>query len=141
MLNVLEASWDAGLVGFEEVSIPVLCLATPGCTLGQLGERERVTGEMPGRLKLSLTQVDPSSPPATHTCEAFLQARRLRTHELWHPIKNRTCLAARISRDNNEPWRPVSERRSRHMECSEPLWWQCYGKRKRMCPWCASGRM
>jgi hypothetical protein len=144
MMTILEGSWDAGLVGFEEVSIPVLCLLTPGCKLGRIGESEPVLGERSSKWPLETgTQVDPAfgaRAAGYMTCERFLHALTLRTHELWHPVKNRTCLAAQIYLDTpEERWDPTIEeqapcalRPASGASCRE----LAAEKRQRMCPWC-----
>ena len=103
-MDLMTGSWDAGLVGYEELSIPMICLATTGCTVSQFGSRATIEREISGirdyvkpypmennfangLFYSSRVQFRPG-----WTCAEYLAGRNNDTHELWHPVKDRTCL-------------------------------------------------
>jgi len=104
MMNLLSGSWEAGLVGYEELSVPMMCLQASGCTVGQLGAPGYVDGELTSRP--SSLKPFPANPNYANgfyysskvqfrpdwTCAEYLAARANGTHELFHPVKDRSCL-------------------------------------------------
>lgn len=78
----LVLSWspyNATLV-YEELGLPRVCLATDGCSLAEFG--------LPTQLGSRLLYK-----PAW-ACEEVLRSRRKCEDVLWHPVKDRECLAA-----------------------------------------------
>ncbi|KAL1527088.1 hypothetical protein AB1Y20_015771 [Prymnesium parvum] len=87
MMDLLESSWDAGLFGFEEISMPALCLTSPNCTLAKIGSAGIIEEEDFSYSTASHVQFRPF-----WSCEEYLSSRMHNTHELWHPVKDRNCL-------------------------------------------------
>ena len=78
----LALSWspyNATLV-YEELGLPRVCLATDGCSLAEFG----LSTQLGSRLLYK----------PTWACEEVLRSRRKCENVLWHPVKDRECLAA-----------------------------------------------
>lgn len=82
ILEVMAPLWTAGLAGFEEALIPMACANLSGgaCTLARFGAQSSVSD---ARFAYR--------PP--WRCAEYVSARKRRTHELWHPVKTRECVA------------------------------------------------
>ena len=65
---------------YEELGLPRICLATDGCSLAEFG----LLPQLGSRILYK---------PAW-TCEEVLRSRRKCEDVLWHPVKDRKCLAA-----------------------------------------------
>jgi len=108
MMDLLGASWDAGLMGYEEITVPMTCLTSPSCTLSQFMVPGKIGGELMSRNKVY--QQWPKEPNAAYgdgyssrvrfrpdwDCQDYLASRQSGSLELWHPVKNRTCLAEQL---------------------------------------------
>lgn len=84
-LNITMAGawWARGRIGYEEISLPTACASASSqeqCTL----ENFYTTAKIHSAKRVIYRPV--------WECEAFLTARQQETHELWHPVKNRSCL-------------------------------------------------
>ena len=78
----LALSWspyNATLV-YEELGLPRVCLASDGCSLSEFG----LSTQLGSRLLYK----------PTWACEEVLRSRRKCEDVLWHPVKDRECLAA-----------------------------------------------
>lgn len=103
MMDLLTGSWHAGLIGYEEMSVPMMCLTAPNCKLSQFGRPGYISGELSGNEPWA---VHPDAPNFANgafyssrvqfrpewSCGEFLAARANGTNELFHPVKDRSCL-------------------------------------------------
>jgi hypothetical protein len=97
MLDLMSTRWEAGAVGFEEITLPVTCLMAEGCELGHLGTWAQIRGAvsptgggnalLPARFRLS----------PSWSCDTYLEARLGATGEIWHPVKERGCVSDAIT--------------------------------------------
>ena len=71
-------SWATGVVAYEEIGIPVICVTEPGCTLASFPKGAPLGAHI--RYK------------PTYQCEEALRARMRCRNEIWHPVKDRACL-------------------------------------------------
>ena len=78
--------WVAGRVGYEELLLPVACLRSSGfrCKLGAFAAGSGVPS-------LQLGSAHLRNRPE-HECADFASALARTTNELWHPVKDRSCL-------------------------------------------------
>ena len=72
----------AGRVGYEEITLPTTCAVagTSACTMESFSARAKIRSAK----RCVFRPVWP--------CTSFLRARGEQTHELWHPVKNRSCV-------------------------------------------------
>eukprot|EP00316_Scyphosphaera_apsteinii_P002260 CAMPEP_0119307680 /NCGR_PEP_ID=MMETSP1333-20130426/8104_1 /TAXON_ID=418940 /ORGANISM="Scyphosphaera apsteinii, Strain RCC1455" /LENGTH=304 /DNA_ID=CAMNT_0007311275 /DNA_START=49 /DNA_END=960 /DNA_ORIENTATION=- len=78
--------WAAGIVAYEEISLPVTCLKSADCTLKPLG-----TSTKP-HVNMSQFRFRPE-----HNCSDFLAAVQASRFGLWHPVKERECYVQYLS--------------------------------------------
>ena len=78
LTRVMPKTWESGRVMYEEIGLPVTCSITEGCTLAQFARSPY------GR--------NIRWQPA-FTCNQALRSRTLCRDEIWHPVKDRSCLA------------------------------------------------
>jgi len=84
--DIMGPLWHRGTIGYEEILLPTTCFQNDDCTLAPFGSRAKI-GVKHIRFRPSFA------------CQEFLEARRANTSELWHPIKNRTCFAEALLRE------------------------------------------
>jgi len=107
MLDLLMANWDAGMLGYEEITMPMLCLNSPGCSLSQFGVRGAITQELSSRDMLRPYPEKPNFANGAFysskvqfrpewTCQEYLRDRLNGTLALWHPVKDRSCLTDKV---------------------------------------------
>ena len=88
--------WATGCTGYEELLLPVACkTASRGaggflCKLGAFGSNPWSPWEVPS---LGIARMDHFRNRPEHTCSVFANALARTTNELWHPVKDRACLA------------------------------------------------
>ena len=82
LLAVMARRWEAGRLGYEEISIATACANSGSdlpCTMGSFA-----------RARIFAAKRCVYRP--VWNCSAFLKARIAESHELWHPVKERQCL-------------------------------------------------
>ena len=83
-LAQMAVRWRAGVIGYEEILLPMTCAAAEGCELSTFGElRAR---EWRNRSLDYFFRYRPD-----WECADFLGAAARHTSELWHPLKMRGC--------------------------------------------------
>jgi len=88
-LRVLARQWEVGAVGYEEISLPTWCALSDHCSMESFWQRSHIKSA-----KKCVWR------PAWN-CSAYLEARRRETQELWHPVKDRSCLQDALRTDGN----------------------------------------
>ena len=78
LTEVMPRAWESGRVMYEEIGLPVTCSIVEGCTLAQFAKSPY------GR--------NIRWQPA-FTCSQALRSRTRCRDEVWHPVKDRSCLA------------------------------------------------
>ena len=79
--------WAAGRIGYEEITIPTTCATSQtACSM----ESMHVTAKIRSAKRCVYRPV--------WNCSDYLRARQQRTNELWHPVKDRTCLVEWLDR-------------------------------------------
>ena len=80
LLDVMGPRWAVGLLGYEEISLPTSCATAGRCQMESLWKHSKIK-----TAKRCLYR-------PVWDCSSFLAARVAQSNELWHPVKNRTCL-------------------------------------------------
>lgn len=89
-LRAMAARWGAGVVGYEEILLPLTCstLGEPHCRMASWQEGDWRTWREGGGERPHLHHANASG------CAEFLEARVRASNALWHPVKNRSCLVS-----------------------------------------------
>ena len=110
--NIIGPRWAAGMLGYEEILLPTVCLNTTGCVLAHFHPWRSVAG---GRVVFRISKLPEPKYELRGTvingsfpCSDFLRARLVPTFELWHPVKNRSCylhfLRTPVRNLHRHPW-------------------------------------
>mmetsp|Transcript_45153 Transcript_45153/g.118482 ORF Transcript_45153/g.118482 Transcript_45153/m.118482 type:complete len:316 (-) Transcript_45153:424-1371(-) len=85
--------WTDGQLGYEEISLPTSCAmdVKARCTMESLWKRSKVK-----TAKRCIYR-------PVWECASFLAARKAHNQELWHPVKDRTCLVAWLNSQSSSP--------------------------------------
>lgn len=91
--------WESGQVGYEEITLPTTCAMANGSMVDGVigsyapdGAASCTVESMHVNAKIHSAKRVVYRP--VWECAPLVAARVQRTRELWHPIKNRTCLVA-----------------------------------------------
>ena len=92
----MATKWAQGLVGYEEILLPTVCLNTTTCKLSQFSGWDSVAAN---HVKYRVMDPSPSGVPGPRywECSEYMQARSTKggTLDLWHPVKDKSCLFAK----------------------------------------------
>ena len=87
----MASRWEEGVTGYEEILLPTTCLNSAGCRLSVFNGWDSVAAN---RVLFRITVDTPRGTAREWRCDEFLEARNAKegTLELWHPVKDRSCL-------------------------------------------------
>ena len=121
--ELMTLKWAEGVVGFEEILIPTACLNATSCTLVQFDGRESVAAHHVKFRVLEPSPLTGAPGPRAWECGEFLQARgRLsstRTLDLWHPVKDRTCVLSALEQEDFAALGSAADLRRRSVALAE----------------------
>lgn len=80
LLQTMGQRWATGVLGYEEISLSTSCAVDSSCQMESLWRRSKVK-----TAKHCLYR-------PVWECSRFLAARAAENQELWHPVKNRSCV-------------------------------------------------
>ena len=81
--------WAAGVAGYEEILLPTACLNATNCRVAAFNGWDSVSAH-----HVVFRTADPGGPPRFWHCSEFKEALMNKDGmlDLWHPVKDRSCL-------------------------------------------------
>ena len=82
--DTMGSRWNHGVVGYEEILLPVACLTDRRCSLAPFSMAKIPVKHL--KYRISRNQ-------EYWNCTQFLDALKSDSRDLWHPVKDRRCYA------------------------------------------------
>ena len=82
--DTMGTRWNHGVVGYEEILLPVACLTDRRCSLAPFSMAKIPVKHL--KYRISRNQ-------EYWNCTQFLDALKSDSRDLWHPVKDRRCYA------------------------------------------------